>query len=212
MKSNVFKSATKTNVFGKVILKSAYIIIGLVAIYYLVTRAFPYLIISEDVYGSYFFSRAVWIFPHVVGGILATLIGPFQFIPRIRNNCIRIHKLLGRIFLLSVMIAGLLSFYLTVTSNFNLPFRLGLGCLGFVWLSSAIMAYVSIRNKKVELHKEWMVRCYVITFSFTTFRLFLDLFNAVGIGTQEEISTFMSWLSWAIPLFITELIIQGRKI
>ncbi len=212
MESNKSVSATTSNNLGKVIVKSVYVVAILIGLYYVVTIALPFLIISEDVYGSYFLPRAAWVFPHVVGGILATLIGPFQFIPRIRNNNIRIHRLLGRIFLICVMFAGLSSFYMAATSQVNLPYSIGLGGLGFVWLGSAIMAYVSIRNKKIELHREWMIRCYVITFAFTTFRLFQDIFNAWGVGTQEEILTLMSWSCWAIPLFITELILQGRKI
>jgi hypothetical protein len=39
-----------------------------------------------------------------------------------------------------------------------------------------------------------------------------DILMALEIGTRLDVLTFMSWACWAIPLFIAEVFIQGRKI
>lgn len=57
-----------------------------------------------------------------------------------------------------------------------------------------------------------MIRCYVVTAAFSTIRLASEVLIAMNISTEEMILTFLSWAGWAIPLFITELILQGNKI
>ena len=102
--------------------------------------------------------------------------------------------------------------YLAVTSSVNLPYKVGLFTLGVFWSISSIMAFISIKNGKVDLHKDWMIRSYVITFAFVSFRFLEDILMALKIGSYIDVLTLVSWASWAIPLFIAEVFIQGRKI
>ena len=64
----------------------------------------------------------------------------------------------------------------------------------------------------VDQHREWMIRSYVVTFAFVVFRaLFLSL-QAADVGTLQEQLAACSWFCWAVPLVITEAVLQGRKI
>lgn len=202
------KANTKTQ-YSIIILS---ILTGILICYYVITRAFPMLIPTEENYGAYYFPRAIWLFPHIVLGITATIIGPFQFMPKIRNNYLKIHRKLGRVYIICVILSGISGMYLATTSDVNLPYAVGLFGLGFTWSVSAIMAFVSIKNKKIELHKDWMIRSYVITFAFVSFRFVEDILMALEIGSREEVLVLMSWACWAIPLFIAEIFIQGGKI
>jgi len=184
----------------------------LLVVYYVVTSAFPYFIVTEESYGAYFFPRALWLLPHIIFSMAAILIGPIQFIPQIRNKYLKLHRRLGRIYIVSVVLGGILGMYLAITSGVNLPYAVGLFFLGFTWVISAIMALLSIKNKKIELHKEWMVRSYIITFAFVTFRFVEDILMALEVGSRMEVLVLVSWASWVIPLFIGEVIIQGMKI
>ena len=192
------------------ILKAVYIIAGVATLYFITTRALPYYNISyaKAEYGA----KAVFIIVHVTLGIAATVIGPFQFIDSFRNKNIKRHRLLGKIYLLCTIISACISWYLVLpqdNAHATLSYKAGLFFLGFAWIASAIMAYLSVKNKKIALHKEWMVRSYVITLAFVTYRLVQDLLVAMDFkGTND----MMAWASWAVPLFITEIILQGRKI
>jgi hypothetical protein len=64
----------------------------------------------------------------------------------------------------------------------------------------------------IEQHREWVIRSYVVTFGFVTFRALVTIFEIVGIGTLQEQLVAASWLCWAGPLFITETVLQGRKV
>jgi uncharacterized membrane protein YozB (DUF420 family) len=72
------------------------------------------------------------------------------------------------------------------------------------------MAYLAIRRRQVSQHKEWMIRSYVVTFTFVTFRLWMEL-GALQILGQESAATLV-WLSWSMPLLATEVVLQGRKV
>lgn len=170
------------------------------------------LIPTEEVYGSYYFPRIFWVFPHIVLGVIATLIGPFQFIPKIRNNYLKVHRKLGRIYIIATVLGGISGMYLAITSSVNLPYSVGLFMLGVTWSTSSIMAFISIKNRKVDLHKDWMIRSYVITLAFVSFRFVDDILLSLNIGSRQEVLVLMSWACWAIPLFIAEVFIQGRKI
>lgn len=62
---------------GNSILKISMTFLGIISLYYLLVRGVPFLIISKKIYGPYYFSRVVWIWSHVSGGVIATALRPF---------------------------------------------------------------------------------------------------------------------------------------
>ena len=70
----------------------AWVIVLSVAAFFLVTRVPRYLVLTEQSYGPYFWPRSSWVLPHVLGGLLAILIGPLQFWSRIRRDHIQVHR------------------------------------------------------------------------------------------------------------------------
>lgn len=202
----------KGNSMAHWIVKISLIIIGIVSIYYLIMRAFPFLIVTKDIYGPYYFPRAVWIWPHVLGGIIVMVLGPFQFIPIIQTKYPRSHRMMGYIFLMGVLVSSLTLVFLITTSSSSLVIDVGLGLGGFVWLVTAYLAYIAIKNRKIEQHKEWMIRCYMITLAFVLFRFVIDILSYLEVTNEPDIVSLASWISWTVPLFVTEVVLQGRKI
>jgi len=73
------------------------------------------------------------------------------------------------------------------------------------------MAYYAILSGRIEIHKEWMARAYVVTFAFVTFRVLNDYFAGPRLQPdQDRILTFF-WACWALPLLVTEVILQLRR-
>jgi uncharacterized membrane protein len=205
-------STASTSNPSKIFIRILYVSLLGLAAYYLYKSVFPKLTLTEEAYGTYYFERINWVFPHIVTGVLATLIGPFQFIQKFRDANLKRHRLLGKTYLICILIAGISSVYMALTSDVNFTYMTGLLGLGLAWMSTSAMAFLSIRKKKIDLHKEWMIRSYVVTFAFTSFRFIYDLIEPLGLGTAADILAFNAWFCWAIPLLITELILQGRKI
>src|SRR5262245_47608238 len=112
-----------------------------------------------------------WLLLHVSGGTLALLCGPWQFWTGFRKRYLNLHRLMGRLFLLGVVLGSIGAFRMSVDSAFGWAFGVSLFILAAAWLTTAAMAYYAIRNRRIDVHKEWMLRAYVITFAFVIFRI-----------------------------------------
>jgi hypothetical protein len=56
-----------------------------------------------------------------------------------------------------------------------------------------------------------MVRAYVVTFSFVTFRLFNDFGPTSRLEPAAERADTIVWASWVLPLLVAEVILQLRR-
>ena len=201
----------KTSTNKSIAPKIGFALVMLVAVYFVVTNALRYFIFTEEAYGAYYWSRVNWVFPHVLCGVIAILIGPFQFSNKLRTNYLKIHRRIGYTYLIAIFIGGIASFGLAFTSKVNLTYMLGLAFLGVAWFLTSGMAFLCVLRKKILQHKEWMVRSYVVTFAFVFFRLFADILYHYEIAERSDINGLMSWACWAVPLLFAEVIIQYRK-
>ena len=91
-------------------------------------------------------------------------------------------------------------------------FGTGITGLGIAWIVTTTLAIVAIRRGFIEQHREWMIRSYVVTFAFVTFRAMWTVLQAAEVGTLQEQLAMSSWFCWAVPLLIVETVLQGRRI
>jgi hypothetical protein len=153
---------------------------------------------------------------HIVFGMIAILIGPFQFFPSIRKNYPHIHRLTGRVYLLSILIAAIAATILAINHNIIVQRRIvfGTGLLGLAaaWFLTSGMAFWAIKNRNFVQHREWMVKSYVVTCGFTTFRIFAVTLNSyIQLDYSKEMSGIMAWACWSVPLLATEVFLQAKK-
>jgi uncharacterized membrane protein len=148
---------------------------------------------------------------HIVGAMLAIIIGPFQFLPGIRKGrFLNIHRWLGRTYLLGVLFGGLGGLYMAQFAHGGIISRLGFAGLGLLWLYSGFRAYKHIRNKEIEQHREWMTRNYALTFAGVMLRLWVPTFTSVGVDFLTAY-VIIAWLCWVPNLLVAEWIIQRRS-
>ena len=177
---------------------------------YLINDAIPFLTdISSGKFGRYW-PRRVWLLTHISGSGLALLVGPFQFWSGLRWRSMRAHRWSGRLYVVGVLIGGAAAFYLASHSGQGAAFGISLGALGVAWWTTTGMAYVAIRLGQVRQHKDWVVRSYVVTFTFVTTRTLAELGILPSLG-RDPFATLV-WLSWSMSLLATEVILQGRKV
>jgi uncharacterized membrane protein len=173
--------------------------------------ALKYFTIEPDRYGIYW-DRHEWLYAHVLAGVVALLLGPGQFWLGLNHRTSTVHRTMGVMYVLAVAVGGASAFYLAAHNDFGWVFGLGLASMSAVWIVATALATIAICLRQVEQHREWMIRSYTVTFGFVIFRVIYEVLDAVELGTMVERMTAASWLAWAIPLFITEAILQGRRI
>jgi uncharacterized membrane protein YozB (DUF420 family) len=163
---------------------------------------------SFDVY----WPRRAWLFLHINGGTLALLAGPWQFWTGLRQKHMQIHRWTGRLFLVGVAMGVAGAVGLSITTTYGWGFAVGLMGLASAWLVTTSMAYYTIRKGLVQLHKEWMIRAYVVTFAFVTFRILSDYGPTSRLQPENDRSLTISWVCWVVPLAATEMVFQIRRV
>src|SRR5689334_5485047 len=126
---------------------------------------------SSVSYTDYYWPRRTGLIPHLVGGALAITTGLVQIWLGLTNRVRALHHALGRVYALGVLIGSAGGFYLALTIPAPLPYAAGLFSLCLAWVITTGMALYSIRTRRIEQHREWMLRSYTVTFAFVTYRL-----------------------------------------
>lgn len=148
---------------------------------------------------------------HIFVGAVTLLVGWSQFSKRIRNRNLYLHRTLGKIYLLAVLLSGLAGLYLSFHATGGLIASLGFGGLALSWLFTTQMAYRSILKKEIDAHERWMIRSYALCFAAVTLRIWLPMFQ-FGFGMEFIFAyKIIAWLCWIPNLIVAELIIQQLK-
>lgn len=150
---------------------------------------------------------------HIIGAMLAILIGPFQFLPQLRQGRrLKFHRWLGRAYLLSVLFGGIGGLYMAQFGYGGLITEFGFATLAILWLYSGYMAYKHIRNKEIEAHRQWMIRNYALTLAGTMLRVWVPIF-VVGGGIDWVLAyRAIAWLAWVPNLLVAEWIIRRSQL
>src|SRR5215470_13741500 len=167
-----------------------------IALWFISGFALTYFTTEPAEFGIYW-PRHQWLLAHVIAGIVALLLGPAQLWFGTNTITGMIHRILGVLYVTAVVVGGTAAFYLAVHTDFGWVFGMG---------------FIVICLHRAEQHREWMIRSYVVTFSFVTFRVLEVVLDSAKLGTIVERKAAASWMAWAIPLLLTECILQGRKI
>ena len=172
--------------------------------------AVPYFLSSS--YGPPEYApRRGWVLLHIAGGMIALLTGPVQLWLGLSDRGMAWHRRMGVGYMTGVGIGSVGAFYLSTHTDFGWIFGAGLFGLAVAWVTTTTLAYLAIKRSLIDQHKEWMIRSYVVTFAFVTFRVIQPLVQAAHVGTLYEQLAVAAWACWAVPLLVTELVLQGRK-
>jgi hypothetical protein len=193
---------------------------ALAAIVFIVVAALPYraMLGSEESarqalqdFQFAYWPRRGWLLVHIAGGLVALLSGPVQLWLGLHDMKMHVHRRLGIIYMLGMVIGSIGAIGLAFQTDGGLVFGSGLFFLAIAWMTTTSLAYVAIRKGLIDQHREWTIRSYVVTFAFVTFRAGQVVMTGSGIPLATAIG-IMAWACWSVPLLVTELVIQARKI
>jgi uncharacterized membrane protein len=125
--------------------------------------------------------------PHTLAGIFALLIGPINFSSRVRQRHLALHRVLGRIYVVSVFVGS----FTGIALAWGRPGLPGTSMQAAAWMVCTTAALLTARNRQIAMHRQWMARSYAVTFTFVSSRVFNlvpaywshlgDVLSAVGV-------------------------------
>lgn len=174
--------------------------------------ALRYLSWDPAVFGEAFWPRRYALGLHLIGGVVAILTGLIQLWLGETRRAMAWHRALGLTYVTAVTIGAAGGYYLAVTAGSEgWVYASGLVGLSTAWALTTAMAYVAIRRRLIDLHRDWMIRSYVVTMAFVFFRLFDELGARAGLADAGERAKAAAWLCWAVPLLLAEPVLQWRR-
>lgn len=150
---------------------------------------------------------------HIVFGVLALVIGPFTLSSKLRVKNVKRHRLLGNIYMVSILFGGLAGLYLALNATGGWVAQLGFALLSIGWLFTMLQALVHIKQRNIQGHQKWMLRNYALTFAAVTLRIWLPLFTVLfGFNNFQYSYASIAWLCWVPNLIVMEWYIQRKLI
>ncbi|MDH7446979.1 DUF2306 domain-containing protein [Aquimarina sp. 2201CG14-23] len=186
---------------GKVIVAILSILIGLYPfVYFLVDEKFGLLnsksndLLTNTVWNTAFYT-------HITLGGIALLVGWTQFSKRIRSTRLKLHKLLGKVYVITVLISGVSGVYIGLFATGGIIASLGFIGLGMTWLYSTIAAYRQIVKGQINKHQILMHYSYAACFAAVTLRIWLPVLT-VSFGDFIIAYSIVAWLCWIPNLIV----------
>ena len=148
---------------------------------------------------------------HIVMGAIAILTGWVQFIRKWREGNLKFHRMIGFVYLASVVVSGMAGIVISFDANGGTSAFLALFLASFLWVTITLMAYYFVLQRKINLHRKLMVYSYAFTFAGVTLRLWLPTL-ATALGDFDRAYDFATWLAWLVNLAVAMFINEKGKV
>jgi uncharacterized membrane protein len=147
--------------------------------------------------------------PHGVAGAVALLLAPFQFSARLRRRSMRLHRVLGRLYVAGAFISAPLAVPVAVILGPpTLVMAATIQSLG--WVLTTALALYAVRRGEIRQHQEWMIRSYPFAMVFVLARAVLAIPAVRELGEPAFVSVV--WTLVAAACFVPSLVISWRAL
>lgn len=156
----------------------------------------------------------MWTFAHMAGGTgMLGLGGLNLYLGAVRRH-VPLHRNIGRAYLLLGLLGSVTALVITLSSAHKTPggpnltnATISLSTLALAWLSFSALGWRAVRNRQFASHRDWMIRSYVLVWSFVFCRIASRVSDIDEVGGGEA----FIWLSWVGPLVLCETVLQWSR-
>ena len=157
-------------------------------------------------------SRPVSEFLHRIGGTILLVTGLLQFWPKLRRERPKLHRAIGYSYIALALSAGASGIYLGVRAPYGGVLEtIPAVIFGVALIATTVVALQLARQRRFEVHREWMVRSFAFVLGPISMRVYyLPMWSLLGVDELDAmwIAFWLGWLSTWIP---AELWIAARK-
>ena len=149
----------------------------------------------------------MWLLPHGLAAACALFLGPFQFSERLRRKYLTVHKSFGYLYIAGCYIGAPLGLYIqrfeeklgTYSHSFTIATVMDAG----IWVFATTMALIMIRTKRMQQHRQWMIRSFACALIFLEVRAITVLFQL-----PESAAEAVVWACVAAAFPLADLTLQ----
>ena len=147
-----------------------------------------------------------WLLPHGIFGATVLLLAPLQFSDRLRRRFTRLHRIVGRIYVLGALGLAPLGAYIQYYQE-RMGFPRSFSILGvadaFMLIVTTVIAFLFAYRRKIALHRQWVTRSYCVALVFIAGRFVLGV-----TGWEQssiEIAQAVIWTCLAFSILFADI-------
>ncbi|MCF6132043.1 DUF2306 domain-containing protein [Flavobacterium wongokense] len=150
---------------------------------------------------------------HVCSAIFTLFAGFTQFNDRILKRKTRIHKNVGKLYVLVVLLLAAPSgFFIGLFANGGFYAKVSFVTLSILWFYFTLKAFLEIKKRQINKHKAFMLRSFALAFSAITLRLWKVILVYLFHPSPMDVYQIIAWLGWIPNLLLIEYFIYKQKI
>lgn len=146
---------------------------------------------------------------HAAFGMLAIILGVFQFSNRLRARYLQQHRLLGYVYVVSAFVSALMAVPVAMKID-SLSLVAATCTQSFGWIVTTAIGLYCIRNGNLAQHRRWMIRSYPFAMVFTVARLIIPIPPVMKLGDPGI--EMVVWSTVAMAAFLPSILLEWRAI
>jgi len=154
---------------------------------------------------------------HVIPGMIFMILGPFQFVRRLRERHPAVHRWTGRIFLAASTVIGLTGLTMAVRGTIGgWDEKSAILLFGSFFLFSLGKALWHVLHREFHKHREWMIRGYAVGLAVATIRPIMGGFFAAALigGHAPQPERFFGaafWIGFTVQTIVAEIWVRRTR-
>lgn len=195
------------------------IFIGVIAATVRVLMLAQYLPVPPtNIFDAGFMRNPILTLLHILPGVAFLILGPLQFVRKIRTSYPVFHRWSGYVYVVSGVFVGISAFILSIVIAYGGIAETTAGTFfSSLFLIFLGIAIYQIRRRKVASHREWMIRAFALGLTVATIRPIVIILSVLTghplIGNlSSEILGMSFWLVFSLHLVIAELWIRLTRV
>lgn len=154
--------------------------------------------------------QPVGAFVHFACSPLALVTGALQVNRAIRTRHLVLHRWLGRLYVLAVLLGGTSGLSMALQAQGGPVSEWGFGLLAVLWLLSTGLGFVAMRRGQRTAHRDWMLRSYALTLAAITLRIYIPASMVAGLPFEEAYRV-IAWLCWVPNVLVAEWVVRRLR-
>ncbi len=166
---------------------------------------------------SSFADRRALTLTHILPAMLFMVLGPLQFVRRLRSKHPQLHRWSGRIFLTASAVVGVTGLTLAFGKTIGgVDEKAAITLFGSFFLIALAKALWHALRREFASHREWMIRGYAVGLAVATIRPIMGSFFAAAMlrGHRPDPHEFFGtafWIGFTLQMIAAEIWINHTR-
>lgn len=165
----------------------------------------------DDSYDRSYALHPILAYTHILAGVVYLVGAPFQLSRSFRERHFTVHRRMGRVLIPAGITAGIFAIIFGTLFPFGgLLEASATAVFGIYFVTALVSAFLAIKGGDVTRHRQWMIRAFAIGLAVGTIRIWIGIFQGLGLLSLEDSFGVAFWISFVLHALVAELYLRKR--